>query len=603
MATSLIELPSCFLIARRRAFVTHWFLSASISIVGINYAAAGAASAATRQPSREGERVAEHVLPPSIDEGLSEAELLSPDYEEPETELSLTEEEIKEREKNLHVVALTRESTPVYRRGKIASFKTTYSGVITVGTPAQIFKVVFDTGSGTLVLPALECEAPSCLVHARYDIGGSSTSMSVDSEGNEVKTGSGDLVSIGFGTGEITGEFANDIVCLAGEDRGELAYNEVGLVEEPPEQSGCAKLNIVIAVNMSTQPFKNLGFDGIAGLGLPPLGMNEGSSFINTLTQHSPNRQFAAFLTDGEHGEESEIVFGGYKIDRTLGTAQWTPVIMRSTGFWMVKIVAVRIDGREIDLCKDNSCRAVVDTGSSHLGIPKGAYTHVSESLTRSGNDLFDCRLVEGGMLEFELGGGVNLTLSAMNYMRRLPLRVGISVSGNPIGASVPDQSSNSTNSSDPTGIAISNNGTSSNLSVNSTSKADHQRNIGAGELQGAKTDVAQQNFGSETNNTTSSGEGNQTETESAEQIQRKCQPRMASVALPAPLGPNLFILGEPALHRYYTVYDASEKRVGFALANNRLNREGVDSIRGEDGRGVLPDSVETLLMQQYTSR
>ena len=33
-------------------------------------------------------------------------------------------------------------------------------------------------------------------------------------------------------------------------------------------------------------------------------------------------------------------------------------------------------------------------------------------------------------------------------------------------------------------------------------------------------------------------------------------------VKLPEPLGPKLFILGEPVLHRYYTVYDWQEKKV-----------------------------------------
>jgi hypothetical protein len=36
----------------------------------------------------------------------------------------------------------------------------------------------------------------------------------------------------------------------------------------------------------------------------------------------------------------------------------------------------------------------------------------------------------------------------------------------------------------------------------------------------------------------------------------------ISKVKLPEPLGPKLFILGEPVLHRYYTVYDWQEKKV-----------------------------------------
>merc|ERR1712232_705602 len=39
-------------------------------------------------------------------------------------------------------------------------------------------------------------------------------------------------------------------------------------------------------------------------------------------------------------------------------------------------------------------------------------------------------------------------------------------------------------------------------------------------------------------------------------EVKRFCNPRTMAVNLPEPLGPKLFILGEPVLHRYYTVYN-----------------------------------------------
>merc|ERR1719356_769568 len=52
------------------------------------------------------------------------------------------------------------------------------------------------------------------------------------------------------------------------------------------------------------------------------------------------------------------------------------------------------------------------------------------------------------------------------------------------------------------------------------------------------------------------------------------CMPRLMPVNLPAPLGPNLFILGEPLLHRYYTVYDWQAARIGFGYAAIEQNRQ-----------------------------
>merc|ERR1740129_430299 len=69
--------------------------------------------------------------------------------------------------------------------------------------------------------------------------------------------------------------------------------------------------------------------------------------------------------------------------------------------------------------------------------------------------------------------------------------------------------------------------------------------------------------------------------------VKRYCSPRFMPVRLPAPVGPKLFILGEPVLHRYYTVYDWMNHRVGFSLANTRRNTEDPSAI--QDRRGALP--------------
>merc|ERR1719422_2598987 len=88
--------------------------------------------------------------------------------------------------------------------------------------------------------------------------------------------------------------------------------------------------------------------------------------------------------------------------------------------------------------------------------------------------------------------------------------------------------------------------------------------------------------------------------TASDEEVRRFCSPRLMPVRLPAPLGPKLFILGEPVLHRYYTVYDWENHRVGFSLANNRRNT--MDPSELKDRRGELPKEVDMLLMQERVS-
>jgi hypothetical protein len=79
--------------------------------------------------------------------------------------------------------------------------------------------------------------------------------------------------------------------------------------------------------------------------------------------------------------------------------------------------------------------------------------------------------------------------------------------------------------------------------------------------------------------------------------LERFCSPRLLPVRLPEPLGPKLFILGEPILHRYYTVYDWKTQSIGFGLANNWRNTVNPADLANH--RGKLPKEVDMLLMQQ----
>jgi len=54
-----------------------------------------------------------------------------------------------------------------------------------------------------------------------------------------------------------------------------------------------------------------------------------------------------------------------------------------------------------------------------------------------------------------------------------------------------------------------------------------------------------------------------------SEEEPEMCKPMLMSMDLPEPIGPKLFVLGEPVLRKYYTVYDAdlASPRIGFSRA------------------------------------
>jgi len=431
------------------------------------------------------------------------------------------------------IIPLRRESVPIRRQGKVVSFKTSYSGVISLGSPVpQEFRVVFDTGSGHVVVPSVGCQSEACLAHKSFNLSASQTAVAINADGTQVPPNElCDQVTIGFGTGEVTGEFVRDQVCLGNSSNGSFVQ-------------GCIEMHVVMAVEMSTQPFKSFLFDGILGLGLSSLALSDEFSFFQLMNNSGQLSapQFGVFLTEGEGGEESEISIGGFNTKRTLGALSWSPVALTELGYWQVRILAVRIDGELLDMCKDGTCRGVVDTGTSHLGIPTPFDLQFAELLTRDASDLLDCRLVHAPVIEFELES-TTLSLSAANYMRRLPLREGVNVGS----ATVAFNDENAT-ASPP----------SPQIVAQPTPELD----------------------------------------EDATNVTRHCRPKLMPVNLPEPVGPKLFILGEPVLHRYYTVYDWARLQVGFSLANTMQNTAGPSSIVSST-KGILPDEVERLLMQQ----
>ncbi|CAK0861982.1 unnamed protein product [Prorocentrum cordatum] len=602
-----------------------------------------------------------------------------------------------------HLINLRRESVPIYRRGKVASFKTSYSGVLHVGNPPQDFRVVFDTGSAHVVLPAAECRSESCLVHRRYNMSASSTSLPINTDGSVVPAGDlCDQVTIGFGTGEITGEFVKDTVCFnlpddyvakahaeaaakasaradaaaaaeaakaqrqphaeaqrqgqgqggagseaegaeaaaeggaapeasagdpivlsqtdavlnesaaraaaeapAGAGAGaDAAEGGAGGHEEPahggarsaaeaaalaaraevghPPGALCVDMHVVLAVEMSTQPFKSFLFDGILGLSLDGLALSDKFSAVDILMgERKVGRpHFGVFLTEGEDGEDNEIAMGGHNPNRVLEPLTWSPVVMADMGYWLVKIVAVRINGQELDVCRDGTCRGVVDTGTSHLGVPAPYDAEVADLLTVPAGQLKDCRLAESPAIEIEVEG-YNLTLHSFNYMRRLPLREGVTV-GSKQGVYIPSNETNATLEHRSSADAVP-------LQANATANGSQDVNVSAS--------------ANATADASANASANRTAEEEAE-VRRYCRPRLMPVRLPAPLGPKLFILGEPVLHRYYTVFDWGQPRVAFGLANNRRNTMTAEELAAlrKDG-GVLPKEVDMLLMQTTTAR
>merc|ERR1719323_2756927 len=314
-------------------------------------------------------------------------------------------------------IPLTKQYVPISKNGKVIAYKTSYFGHIEAGGPdRQDFTVVFDTGSGHLILPSLNCESATCTKHRRYDRQRSQDALDIEHDGKPVPPDAKqrDQLSLSFGTGQVLGEFVRDRACFG------------------PKETDCVGIQMVVAKQMTDDPFGLFEFDGVLGLGLGALALSPEFSILHQMAKQNPTMQkhFAVFLSRHEGGR-SAIAFGGFNERWAASELQWVPVEAQELGYWVVSVKNVRVGSTLLEECADGDCRAILDTGTSLLGVPHGASRNLHRLLARPvpGDDdtqraATDCRSVPGNLIQFELSNGVEVSLTPEDYSRPQPLNI-----------------------------------------------------------------------------------------------------------------------------------------------------------------------------------
>lgn len=313
------------------------------------------------------------------------------------------------------LVPLTKLTVPVRKGGKVVSYKQSFAGEIAIGSAhhgaQQEFSIIFDSGSGNVVVPDERCGSNSCLAHRRYDISKSRTpSASAINMDGSVPVTHRDEAEIRFGTGTVRGQFVREALCVG--------------AGRPADRQICVEMSILAAQAMSDNPFLEFQFDGIVGLGLEGLAVAKEFSFLNRLAEQTGRFQFAMYRAPSDRDSGHELAIGGYNHRRFTGGLQWTEAIEAEKGFWQVRIRGVRIGDQALDVCNvEGGCPGILDTGSSHLGVPKAWTQHITTALTGSPGDSTDCRDIDTPDMHLDFDG-FSLTLSTRDYMRNLPMAV-----------------------------------------------------------------------------------------------------------------------------------------------------------------------------------
>ncbi|CDR40233.1 CYFA0S04e06546g1_1 [Cyberlindnera fabianii] len=276
-----------------------------------------------------------------------------------------------------------------------------YYTEIGLGTPAQTFKVILDTGSSNLWVPSSDCSSLACYLHTKFDHDSSSTYKANGSE-----------FAIRYGSGSLEGYISQDTLQL-----GDLIIPKQDFAEATSEP-GLA--------------FAFGKFDGILGLAYDTISVNHVVPPVYQAIDQGllDKQQFAFYLGNADISEDGGVAtFGGYEKDKYTGEVTWLPV--RRKAYWEVSFEGIGL-GKEWAVLENTG--AAIDTGTSLIALPSGLAEILNAEIGAkkgwSGQYSVECDTRDSlPDLTFNLSG-YNFTISPYDYI--------LEVSGSCISAFTP---------------------------------------------------------------------------------------------------------------------------------------------------------------------
>lgn len=260
-----------------------------------------------------------------------------------------------------------------------------YYGPISIGTPAQVFQVIYDTGSSNLWVPSGTCTF--CLKKKYY------------SAQSSTYQANGTAFQIQYGSGALAGFLSTDDVSIGG-----IKVNGQTFAEATQFPSISMELG---------------AFDGICGMAWQSISVDGVTPpFVNMVLDSLLDAQLFSVALSADPTKEGELLLGAIDSSKYTGSIVYQPLI--SETYWQIALSGVTLGGASVSSAR----KGVVDTGTSIFAGPSADVSAIATKLGATPTPVnpneytIDCSKVPSlPTLTFTMADGTAYSFAGKDYV------------------------------------------------------------------------------------------------------------------------------------------------------------------------------------------